>query len=85
MAESETTATEPKIDFLAMARGKRVIIETHVPQQPTLQPERYAGILEEVYNDSLLVRPDSGRLVLVYKQAIVSVSQADAEAASPAP
>lgn len=77
MAESETRVTRHRIDFLAMKRGKRVVIQTHVPQQPTLQPERYAGILEEVYDDSLLIRPDSGRLVLVYKRFIASVSEAD--------
>lgn len=71
-----TTAPErkPKFDFLATWHGKRVIIEISA-MQPALQPERYAGTLEEVYDDSLLIRPDSGRLVLVYKHAIVSVSE----------
>lgn len=83
MAEAATTVTQPELDFLAMARGKRVSVETYVPQN-ALQAERYTGILEAVYNDSLLIRPDSGRLVLVYKQAIVSVSETDTSGASPA-
>ncbi len=70
-----TPATQPKFDFLAQMHGKRVVIETHTTQ-PTFQPERYAGVLEDTYDDSLLIRPDNGRLVLVYKQAIVSVSEA---------
>lgn len=65
----------PTFDFLATWHGKRVIIETSAAQ-PALQPERYAGTLEEIYDDSLLIRPDSGRLVLIYKHAIVSVSEA---------
>lgn len=65
----------PTFDFLATWQGKRVIVETSAVQ-PALQPERYAGALEEIYDDSLLIRPDSGRLVLVYKHAIVSVSEA---------
>ena len=64
-----------KFDFLAESHGKRVIIETTATQS-TLQPERYAGVLEEVYDDSLLIRPYNGRLTLIYKQAIVSVTQA---------
>ncbi len=64
-----------KFDFLEESLGKRVIIETSAPQPP-LQPERYAGTLEEVYDDSLLIRPDNGRLVLIYKHAVVSISEA---------
>jgi hypothetical protein len=72
-ATGEATA-KPTFDFLRRSRGKRMIIET-TAVQPALQTERYAGILEEVYNGSLLIRPDSGRLVLLYKHAIVSVSE----------
>ncbi len=71
-----TPATQPKFDFLARMHGKRVVIETRAAQ-PTLQPERYAGDLEEAYDDSLLIRPDNGRLVLVYKHAIQSVTEAE--------
>ncbi len=69
------TAARDKFDFLAQSLGKRVIIET-AAQQPSLQVERYSGTLEEVYDDSLLIRPDSGRRVLIYKHAIVNVSEA---------
>ncbi len=75
MAEATGMATRTEFDFLAESHGKRVIIETSAPQPP-LQPERYAGTLEEVYDDSLLIRPDNGRLVLIYKHAIVCVSEA---------
>jgi hypothetical protein len=72
---ASTGATQATRDFLSRSRGARVIIETTV-SQPTLQLERYAGVLEEAYDDSLLIRPDSGRHVLLYKHAIVSVSEA---------
>ncbi len=68
-------ATSASFDFLAQSRGKRVIIEA-ASLQPSLQVERYSGTLEEVYDDSLLIRPDSGRRVLVFKHAIVNVSEA---------
>jgi hypothetical protein len=75
MAEATEAAARIKFDFLAESRGKRIIIETFAPQSQ-FQPEQYVGILEEIYDDSLLVRPDNGRLVLIYKHAAVSVSQA---------
>jgi len=74
MAEATGAAAWAKFDFLAESHGKRVIIETSAPQ-PSLPSERFVGTLEEVYDDSLLIRPDNGRLVLVYKHAIVSVSE----------
>ena len=75
MADVTATAKRTEFDFLAQSHGKRVIIETAIPHA-TLQTERFGGVLEEVYEDSLLIRPDNGRLVLVYKHAIVSVSEA---------
>ncbi|MGZ3599676.1 MAG: hypothetical protein ACXVCO_06560 [Ktedonobacterales bacterium] len=77
MTVPTTPVTRPTPDFLARMHGKRIVIETRA-MQPTLQPERYAGILEEAYDDSLLIRPDNGRLVLVYKHAILSVTEAEA-------
>lgn len=71
-----TTASRTTFDFLAQSRGKRVIIETAALQPALSQAERYSGTLEEVYDDSLLIRPDSGRRVLIYKHAIVNVSEA---------
>ncbi len=71
----KTIATHAPFDFLAQSRGKRVIVET-AALQPSLQVERYSGTLEEVYDDSLLIRPESGRRVLIFKHAIVNVSEA---------
>jgi hypothetical protein len=82
MAESTISLTRGKFDFLTMSLGKRVVVQTQT-SQPTLQPERYAGILEAAYDDSLLIRPDSGRLVLIYKHAIVCVSETEASGTSP--
>jgi len=75
MAEATEATARIRFDFLAQSQGKRVIVETVAPRA-SLQAERYGGVLEEVYDDSLLLRPDNGRLVLLYKHAIVSVSQA---------
>lgn len=75
MVDVTATAKRAEFNFLEQSHGKRVIIETAIPHA-TLQTERYGGVLEEVYEDSLLIRPDNGRLVLVYKHAIVSVSEA---------
>ena len=75
MADATTTARRATFDFLEQSHGKRVVVETAVPHPP-LQTERYGGVLEEVYDDSLLIRPDNGRLVLIYKHAIVSVTEA---------
>jgi hypothetical protein len=76
MAAETTRKTAPRaqFDFLMHSLGKRVVVET-TAVQPALQTERYSGTLEEVYDDSLLIRPDSGRLVLIYKHAIVHVSE----------
>lgn len=66
-------------DFYESLRGKRVFIETlgmQVLGQVATQPERFAGILEDVTTDGILIRPDSGRLTLIFKHAIVSVSEA---------
>ncbi len=76
MSLPATPATQSKVDFFARMHGKRVVVETRAVQ-PGLQPERYAGDLEETYDDSLLIRPDNGRLVLIYKHAIQSVSEAE--------
>lgn len=77
MTLSTPSVTQPQFDFLARMHGKRVVIETRATQS-TLQPERFAGDLEEAYDDSLLIRPDNGRLVLIYKHAILSVTEAEA-------
>ncbi len=78
------TGTIPRgdLDFYGAVRGKRVVIET-LAMQPALQPERYSGTLVEAYDNGLLIRPDSGRLVLIYKHAIVSVSEAEPSGAPP--
>lgn len=70
-----TEAAQTRFDFLAESLGKRVIVETSA-QVGALQVERFGGALEEVYEDSLLLRPDNGRRVLIYKHAIVSVTEA---------
>ena len=75
MADVTAAARRATFDFLEQAHGKRVVVETAIPRPP-LQTERFGGVLEEVYDDSLLIRPDNGRLVLIYKHAIVSVSEA---------
>lgn len=75
MAGPTEAATRAKFDFLTESQGKRVIVTT-TASLGSLQVERYGGTLEEVYGDSLLIRPDNGRLVLIYKHAIASVTEA---------
>ncbi|HEU5349203.1 MAG TPA: hypothetical protein VFU63_11385 [Ktedonobacterales bacterium] len=65
--------------FYDRLRGKRVIVETlgmQVSGQGIVQPERFAGVLEDINTDGLLLRPDNGRLTLIFKHAILCVSEA---------
>lgn len=78
MAESDMMP-RGTLDFYDQFQGKRVIIETLAMQaisQTSAQPERFVGVLEGVNPDGILIRPDNGRLVLVFKHAILSVSEA---------
>lgn len=80
MAVHGDTIPRSGADFYDSLRGRRVVIETlgmqHIGQIAT-QPERFAGILEDVTTDGILIRPDSGRLTLIFKHAIMSVSEAE--------
>ncbi|MGE5334613.1 MAG: hypothetical protein ACM3N4_07935 [Nitrososphaerota archaeon] len=67
-------------------RGKRVVIETLgmlVSGQATLQPERFTGVFEDVNTDGIMIRPDNGRLTMIFKHAILSMSEAVSAGATP--
>ena len=79
MAAQGDTMSRTGRDFYDRLRGKRVVIETlgmQVSGQAMLQPERFAGVFEDVNTDGILIRPDNGRLTLIFKHAILSMSEA---------
>lgn len=86
MAAQGDTLSRTDRDFYDRLRGKRVVIETigtQVSGQGTLQPERFTGVLEGVNVDGILIRPDNGRLTLIFKHAILSMSEAVSTGGTP--
>lgn len=78
MAAHAATTSRTDVDFYDRFRGKRVVIETlgmQVSGQAVLQPERFAGIFEDANAEAILIRPDNGRLTLIFKHAILNVSE----------
>ena len=79
MATQRDITTRAGEDFYSRLRGKRIVIETlgtRISGQAATQPERFAGVLEDANTDGILIRPDNGRLTLIFKHAILSVSEA---------
>jgi hypothetical protein len=76
MQERISALPQAGVDFYTAMHGKRIIIDT-LPVATGGPPPRYAGTLEAVYDDSLVIRPDNGRLVLIFKHAMMGVSEAD--------